>query len=405
MPHEANATECPVTHREIIPPQPRRASVPPPAMGRWQREVPESGAPPEQTSPSVARFMNRLVEGKYRIDRLIGKGGMGAVYEAEHVKLGRKVAIKVLLEGHSAGSGAGKRFQREARAAGSIGHPNIVQVFDLGTLEDGAPFLVMELLQGETLAERLEVAGAIPSSLTIEIMEQILSALQAAHEQGIIHRDLKPDNVFLAEDRGGVVAKLLDFGVSKSLDENTLSLTRTGAVVGTPYYLAPEQARGDRDVDRRVDIWAAGVLMYEALTGMLPFNADNYNALLVKILQQRPVAPSRIRPTLAPALEAVIMTAMAHHADERFATAAEMLDALEGAKRSQAQIEQNPTSPSVEIEVPDLADHTVAEQIGERTMAELRLSDLLASSPEDPTEVSDSFAHADILITNSDDSE
>jgi serine/threonine-protein kinase len=216
-----------------------------------------------------------------------------------------------------------------------------------------------------------------------------------------VHRDLKPDNVFLTQGRGAVTAKLLDFGVSKNvIDENTMSLTRTGAVVGTPYYLAPEQARGDRVMDRRVDIWAAGVLMYEALTGMLPFNADNYNALLVKILQQRPVPPSRIRPTLPPALEAVIMTAMAHEADERFATAEEMLEALEGAKNSQAQIEQNPTSEYESMEF-DLGDQ-LDEQLGERTMAELRVSQVLLPGPDDPTEISDSFVHADIFIKDSD---
>jgi len=343
--------------------------------------------------------MNRLIEGKYRIEKLIGKGGMGAVYQAEHVKLGKPVAIKVLLAGHGSGSAAARRFAREARAAGSIGHPNIVQVFDVGTLEDGAPFLVMELLRGETLHDRLQLSGAIPTELAIQIMEQILSALHAAHECGIIHRDLKPDNVFLTEERGELMAKLLDFGVSKNLvDDNTMSLTRTGAVVGTPYYLAPEQARGDRMMDRRVDIWAAGVVMYESLTGMLPFNADNYNALLLKILQQRPVPPSRIRPTLPPALEAVIMTAMAHDADERYATAEEMLEALASAKLCQGQLEQNPTAehPSIEIDL--------GEQIGERTMSELHVSQILRPGPEDPTEISDSFVHADIRFKESDES-
>jgi len=401
MPHEATATQCPVTHLPIEAKVPRRASVPPPMIG-FQREAPEMpDAPPphEETSPPVARFMNRLIEGKYRIEKLIGKGGMGAVYQAEHVKLGKPVAIKVLLAGHGSGSAAARRFAREARAAGSIGHPNIVQVFDVGTLEDGAPFLVMELLRGETLHDRLQLSGAIPTELAIQIMEQILSALHAAHECGIIHRDLKPDNVFLTEERGELMAKLLDFGVSKNLvDDNTMSLTRTGAVVGTPYYLAPEQARGDRMMDRRVDIWAAGVVMYESLTGMLPFNADNYNALLLKILQQRPVPPSRIRPTLPPALEAVIMTAMAHDADERYATAEEMLEALASAKLSQAQLEQNPTAehPSIEIDL--------GEQIGERTMSELHVSQILRPGPEDPTEISDSFVHADIRFKESDES-
>jgi serine/threonine-protein kinase len=166
-------------------------------------------------------------------------------------------------------------------------------------------------------------------------MAEVLSALAAAHERGIVHRDLKPDNIFLARrPRLAEAAKLLDFGVSKSLqDENTLTLTRTGVVVGTPYYLAPEQARGDAAIDHRVDIWAAGVVMYEAATGMMPFNAPNYNALLTKILHQRPVPPSQVKPQLPLAVEALIMKALAYDAADRFPSAEAMQEAVEDAAR------------------------------------------------------------------------
>ena len=344
-------------------------------------------------------YVGLTLAGRYLVEAPLGEGGMAVVYRARHTLVDRPVAVKIMNKNLASDKGLRERFRREAKNAAALAHPNIIEIFDYGETDDGAPFLVMELLRGETLHDRLQLSGAIPTELAIQIMEQILSALHSAHECGIIHRDLKPDNVFLTEERGELMAKLLDFGVSKNLvDDNTMSLTRTGAVVGTPYYLAPEQARGDRMMDRRVDIWAAGVVMYESLTGMLPFNADNYNALLVKILQQRPVPPSRIRPTLPPALEAVIMTAMAHDADERYATAEEMLEALASAKLSQAQLEQNPTAehPSIEIDL--------GEQIGERTMSELHVSQILRPGPEDPTEISDSFVHADIRFKESDES-
>lgn len=397
LPHEARVTLCPMTGNPIDPPK-RRKSMPPVAVPRWGKDVPAATADDiiDDSSPSVARFMNKLIDGKYRVDELIGRGGMGAVYRAEHVKLQKPVAIKVLLRGHMSGSEAEQRFLREARVAGNLGHPNIVPVFDFGTLDDdGAPFLVMELLEGETLHDRLEMAGAIPMDEVVTIASQVLSALTAAHDKGIVHRDLKPDNVFLTERNGVITAKLLDFGISKNfIDENTMSLTRTGAVVGTPYYLAPEQARGDRKLDHRVDIWACGVLMYESLTGTLPFRADNYNALLIKILNNRPSPPSKVRPTLPPALEAVVMTALAFDADERFSSAEEMLEALTGASRN---IEPPPATQTIDVSV-------VLSDFDDMTVADMRHSQLFGPGPEDATEISDSFSHADIMLPKIDES-
>src|SRR5690606_14038548 len=203
-----------------------------------------------------------------------------------------------------------------------------------------------------------------------------LSALEAAHERGVIHRDLKPENVFLNERGGVTVAKLLDFGVSKSLTEHTHSITMTGVVVGTPYYLSPEQARGERHLDHRVDLWAMGVLMYEALTGVLPYTAKTYEELLDKILHGAPVPPSRYQPRLAPAVEAIVTRAMAPRPEDRFASASAMLAAVDGARRARARF------PAFDLD--GAGDVTV------RTRGE--------PGPDDPTEVSDSFVGAELPI-------
>jgi serine/threonine protein kinase len=342
LPHEAEATLCPFSGKEIIPEKKAvRASVPPAAAAgppkpavasspyEWQHSLKGSGESQlDTTDPSV--LVGRTVEGKYRIDALLGSGGMGAVFSAENLRIGKQVAIKILLRAYAKDSEAERRFYREARMAGSLGHPNIVEVFDMGALENGQPFQVMELLRGETLASRLKTEGALAFEDSLEIAEQVLSALIAAHQKGVVHRDLKPENIFLTERGGERAAKLLDFGISKNLqrgDDETLSLTRPGAVVGTPYYLSPEQARGDR-VDHRADLWAMGVVLYEMLTGSLPYKAENYNRLIVKILTTRPAPPRSLRPAIEPALEEIVLRALSFEPDQRFQSAAEMRGAL-----------------------------------------------------------------------------
>ncbi|MEM1418228.1 MAG: serine/threonine-protein kinase [Myxococcota bacterium] len=267
-----------------------------------------------------------VLAGTYRVDAMLGRGGMGAVYRGHDVAEGRPVAIKVLLEAHDAGSAAWRRFEREARALGRLGHPNIVQVFGTGALEDGRPFLVMELLEGETLFARIQRQHALPVAEACEIMARVLSALAAAHAQEVVHRDLKPDNVFLS--RTGQV-KLLDFGVAKHLGaDDSATLTRAGAVVGTPYYLSPEQARGEASSDPRVDLWAAGVVLYETLTGELPFRAHNFAALLATILRGHPLPPTRLRPEIGRDLERVVLRALAERAEDRWDSAAALRTAL-----------------------------------------------------------------------------
>jgi eukaryotic-like serine/threonine-protein kinase len=274
-------------------------------------------------------LLGKTIGGKYRVRSVLGEGGMGTVFEAEHTALGRSVAVKVLVATPSTKREAIKRFEQEARAAGALGHPNICGVVDLGTLDDGSPYIVMERLVGVTLADRIAAEGGLPFEDVIDTMVQVLSGLVAAHEQGIVHRDIKPENVFLTTRVGcPPLVKLLDFGVSKvtggtaGARAEELVLTRTGMVMGTPYYMAPEQARGERDLDARVDLYACGVMFYEALTGKRPYVAPNYNALLVQILNATPRPVFELRPALPAAYGPVLTKAMARRREDRYATAA-----------------------------------------------------------------------------------
>ena len=324
----------------VRPGAPRAAA---PLVVPRPRQDPVDTRTPVGPPPRSARrvLVGEMVDGKYRVRSVLGEGGMGAVFEAEHVAIGRVVAMKVLHPAQATKKVAVKRFHQEARAAGGIGHPNICEVFDFGTLADGSPYLVMERLKGETLASRIAAEGGMPFLDVIEIVMQVLSGLAAAHERGILHRDIKPENVFLAERPGyPSIVKLLDFGVSKVVgpasaewDDET-DLTKTGMVMGTPYYMSPEQARGDRNLDGRVDLYACGVLLYEALTGQRPYVAKNYNTLLVGILQGNAKPPRALRASIPVDLEEVVQKAMAKNRDDRFQIAAEFAQALAAVRRT-----------------------------------------------------------------------
>ena len=294
-----------------------------------------SASPQPPADDDGRRLIGQTIGGKYFVRSILGRGGMGTVYEGVNVQMGRVVALKVLHPKQVKRRESVKRFYQEARAAGAIGHPNICEVYDLGSLEDGCPYLVMERLVGSTLAQHIR-QSPLPFEAAIDIMIQVLSGLVVAHEKGIVHRDLKPDNIFLTERVGcSPVAKVLDFGVSKVVSsapmeprDADLDLTRTGMVMGTPYYMSPEQASGARDLDGRVDLYACGVILYETLTARRPFLAANYHILLWNILKTEPPAPSTLRPDLPPALESVIARAMARDRAVRYTSAHEFIAAL-----------------------------------------------------------------------------
>ena len=238
--------------------------------------------------PATDPLVGKIFEGRYRVERVLGRGGMGSVYEATHLTMQRPVALKVLLPALAGDLKQVRRFQYEARAASRLSHPHVLRVYDFGQSDHGELFLVSELLRGETLAALLEREGALPPARALGITIDILKALVCAHEEGIVHRDLKPENVYLTNVRGeGDFAKVLDFGLAKSVhaDEDVSRLTRTGAVLGTPAYMSPEQAQ-DTEVDGRSDLYSLGILMFELLTGKLPFRADNVLDLLVAQLHE-----------------------------------------------------------------------------------------------------------------------
>lgn len=276
-------------------------------------------------------LIGRIIAGRYRVVGQLGEGGMGEVFVAEHLLIGRKVAIKRLHPELASDERAVQRFQREARAAAATGHEHIVEVLDLGYADDNAPYLVMEYLRGQPLSELLKREGRLSPSRTCTLLVQVLAALQAVHQQEIVHRDLKPDNVFVTRRPGvGEFVKVLDFGISKMKEENgeALQLTRTGMMMGTPFYMSPEQARGVREVDHRVDLYAVGVMLYECLTGRLPFSSDNYHALLQQILRTEPRRPSEFAPSIEPGLDAVVMRSLGKDPALRYATAADFSAAL-----------------------------------------------------------------------------
>ena len=271
-----------------------------------------------------------LLDGRYRIVRLLGEGGMGAVYLASHVGLGRDVAIKFLHAELVSRDEVVGRFYREAQAAAAIRHKNIIEVFDVGVSPQGEPFLVMEYLEGESLAGLLKRAGPLNLGTACAVMEPVLHALQAAHRKGIIHRDLKPDNIFLAYQQGEpLVVKIIDFGISKfAQGEFDKWRTKTGSVMGTPAYMSPEQARGSAGLDHRTDIYSMGTILFEMLTGVLPFAGSNFAEYLSAMLIDDPRAPQSVCASFPPEAEPLVRKALAKNPDQRFQNAAEMLEAL-----------------------------------------------------------------------------
>jgi eukaryotic-like serine/threonine-protein kinase len=271
-----------------------------------------------------------LLEGKYRVERLLGAGGMGSVWIAEHMMLNRPVAVKILdTSATTRDATAVQRFLREAQTAARLRSDHIVDVLDVGKFDDGTPFLIMELLEGETLSSRIKTRGRLAQNEAAMLVDQLLSGLSAAHDAGVIHRDIKPDNCFITQKLGRDHLKLLDFGISKVAgDAREMRMTRTGVVMGTPYYMAPEQARGSKEIDHRCDLYAVGAILYECVTGRVPFEAESVNELLFKIVLEPLIPPRSMAPELEPSFEEVILHAMGREADQRYQNAAEFREAL-----------------------------------------------------------------------------
>jgi eukaryotic-like serine/threonine-protein kinase len=273
-----------------------------------------------------------VLEGAYRITRLIGEGGMGAVYEAIQLRLNKRVAIKLMARDLASNREALARFHREAEITSRLGHPHLVTVIDFGQAESGEPYLVMEYLEGEDLDHRLRRAGRMPVDAVVHVVKQVASALNAAHDQGVVHRDLKPGNVFLLQIPGEPdFVKVLDFGISKMKAART-QLTKASAVMGTPNYMSPEQATGMvEEVDHHTDQWSLACIVWEMLLGRGPFVADEVAAVLYQIinLNPHPLAP-RV-PGLPPAVETALRRALSKQPAERFPSMREFSRALETA--------------------------------------------------------------------------
>jgi predicted Ser/Thr protein kinase len=260
----------------------------------------------------------------YALVRVLGEGGMGRVYEARHTRLGAKrFAIKVLHPEYTRQPEVVSRFQREAEAAASLKSPHVVGVYDVGKTPDGRPFMVAEYLDGKELANHLEDSGKLGVPAAVRIVRQICKALSLAHEKGVVHRDMKPENVFLTGDLAAPTATVLDFGISKIGDGTGTNLTKTGMIMGTPSYMAPEQARGER-VDHRADVYAVGAILYTALTGKRPFDHNDPMVTVTAVLTRDPAPPRSIEPTIPEALELAIQRAMAKEPAQRYQTMADL---------------------------------------------------------------------------------
>ncbi len=278
-------------------------------------------------------YREKIINGRYKINELLGKGGMGTVYLGEHLGIGRQVAVKFLHREYVGSKRAVKRFFREARAAAAINHENIIDTLDLGIAEEQDPYLVMEYLEGESLSDLLNRTGPLDFATACGVMEPVLLALGAAHAKGIVHRDLKPDNIFLVHrEKEAPLIKVIDFGISKFLegDDDSSKLTHTGAFLGTPAYMSPEQFQSVQDVDHRADIYAMGMILYEILTGRLPFDrkGNSYRSVLVDALFTPPRPLKEVCPDCPEQAELVTLRALEKDADKRFQTSEEMLEVL-----------------------------------------------------------------------------
>jgi eukaryotic-like serine/threonine-protein kinase len=296
-------------------------------VGEGQNTGPGSEDDESEVKPAATRAGS--VVGKYAIVRLLGQGGMGAVYEARHSELSRRFAVKFLLPEFTSHREVLARFESEAKAAGGLEHPNLVAVTDVGRAVDGAPYLVMEFLQGEDCAHLLRRLGPLPVVRAADIVLQVCRGLAVAHKAGIVHRDLKPENLFVTDaGDGSDRVKVLDFGIAQIRSPDRSRLTRTGATMGTANYMSPEQAHGAGDIDSRTDVWSLGVVLYELLSGRKPFEGERFLQVIHQVLDTTPPPLASLRAGLPPNLIALVERAMAKNVAERLPSVAALADGL-----------------------------------------------------------------------------
>lgn len=311
---------------------------------------PQDGAPlASDKSSGVAR----VVDGKYQIVRLVGRGGMGAVYEAIHTTMQRRVALKILNADLVSNPAALERFRREALLSGRLKHPNAITIYDYGMSAIGEAYIVMEFLEGHSLGQELQQAKTLSPLRVVSVLAPVCDAVHAAHVEGIIHRDLKPANIMLEKLRTGETVKVLDFGIAKLAmnNPNLMNLTGTG-IIGTPQYMSPEQCQAHR-IDGRSDIYSIGVIAYEMLTGKLPFDEPTPLATVIAQVKQKPKPLRELRPDIPPALEAVVMRALEKSPANRYQTAEELAEAFRAIQRQLAPSSAVIPTPQGLVALPD----------------------------------------------------
>ncbi|MFO0661670.1 MAG: serine/threonine-protein kinase [Polyangiaceae bacterium] len=341
-----------------------------------------------------------LVGGKYRLEKLLGEGAMGEVWAARNERTDRAFAVKFMLSQYARDATLVQRFLNEARVCGRLEHPSLVEIYDLGIADEfgGAPFLVMELLRGEGLDSLFQRVGKVEGRKFIPIMLEVAQALDLAHQAGIVHRDLKPANIFLHRNRKGeVVPKILDFGVSKSTSaENELGLTQAGMILGSPLYMSPEQARGQTDIDPRADLWSLGVILYQALAGVVPFNENNYNAVLSAILTHKHRTLRDIDRSIPQLLSNAVDECLVKDRNRRMASAAKLAQRLEEVMLYYARLELPPKS--VRPKAPEMPSRPASGRAGRG--APTPPQDLAGGEGSEATEVMDRDSLREVFASN-----